>query len=48
MLVKGANNVAVSELGCRKALVGTGKVTSVMFGTLETSHLTLIKGLHFH
>jgi len=29
---KGANSMAVSELACRKALVGTGRAISVLFG----------------
>jgi len=29
---KGANGVAVSGLTCRKALVGTGRTISVLFG----------------
>ena len=29
---KGANNMAVSGLACRKALVGTGRDISVLFG----------------
>jgi len=29
---KGANSMAMSELACRKALVGTGRVISVLFG----------------
>jgi len=29
---KGANSMAVSGLSCRKALVGTGKAISVLFG----------------
>ena len=28
----GANSMAVSELFCRKALVGTGRANSVLFG----------------
>ena len=29
---KGANSMAVSGLACRKALVGTGRAISVLFG----------------
>jgi len=30
--LKGANSMAMSELTCRKALAGTGRVISVLFG----------------
>ena len=30
--LKGANSVVVSGLACRKALVGTGRAISVLFG----------------
>ena len=29
---KGANSMAMSGLACRKALVGTGRAVSVLFG----------------
>ena len=29
---KGANSMAMSELACRKALVGTGRAISILFG----------------
>ena len=45
---KGVNSMAVSGLRDRKALVGTGRAISIMFGihvhvhvVLETSHLAL-------
>ena len=38
-----ANSIAVSGLICRKALVGTGRAISVLFGIngLRNNHLTL-------
>ena len=47
---KGANSMAVSGLCCRKALVGTGRAISVVFGInglRETSRLAL-QHVHFH
>ena len=32
MHLKGANSMAVSGLACRKALVGTGRAISILFG----------------
>jgi len=32
---KGANSMAVSGLGCRNDLVGTGRAISVLFGKIE-------------
>ena len=32
VLLKGANSMTMSGLACRKALVGTGRAISVLFG----------------
>jgi len=39
--LKGANSMTMSGLACRKALVGTGRAISVLFGINGLSRLTL-------
>ena len=48
MYSKGANNMAVSGLSCREALIGTGRAISVLFGIsgLRNKPLTFV-GLQF-
>ena len=41
VLLKGANSMTMSGLACRKALVGTGRAISVLFGINGLSRLTL-------